>query len=117
MDTLIELTNITKEDKKDNELVLLFKGELDETNADKTFEKVYKELNKVKEPKKIIFDFKGLQYLNSKSIWYLADIFSKVVDEDNSTENSLKIINAQESVYDVLELVWLTSIMPIEQAK
>ncbi|MDR3150696.1 MAG: STAS domain-containing protein [Candidatus Peribacteria bacterium] len=58
-----------------------FSGELDETNADKTFKSIYDSIGDFT-GKKILFNMAGLKYLNSKSIGYIADIYSNI--EDNN---------------------------------
>jgi len=50
----------------------------------------------------------GLKYLNSKSIGYIADVFSNI--EDN--EGQMHISNCSEGVKDILELVGITTIVP-----
>jgi anti-anti-sigma factor len=50
----------------------------------------------------------GLKYLNSKSIGYIADVFSNV--EDNN--GKMYISNCSEGVKDILELVGITTIIP-----
>jgi anti-anti-sigma factor len=103
METLIEVN------KKEENWITIFElsGELDETNADSTFTSIYKEVWDFAN-KKIILNLKGLKYLNSKSIWYIADIFSNV--EDNEWE--MYISDCDNAVKDVLELVWITTIIP-----
>jgi len=103
METLIEVN------KKEENWVLIFEfsWELDETNADKTFTWIYNEVWSF-EDKKIIFNLDNLKYLNSKSIWYIADIFSNL-EENNG---NMFICNCNEWVKDVLELVWITTIIP-----
>jgi len=103
MDTLIEVN------KKEENWILIFEfnWELDETNADKTFNAIYEQIWDFSD-KKIIFNMSNLKYLNSKSIWYIADIFSNI--EDNDWE--MYISNCDEWVKDVLELVWITTIVP-----
>jgi anti-anti-sigma factor len=103
METLIKVTNKEEGDI----LIFTFEWELDETNADKTFKSVYEQIGEF-ENKKIIFNMSGLKYLNSKSIGYIADVFSNI--EDNDWE--MYISNCDESVKDVLELVWITTIIP-----
>ena len=88
-------------------MIFDFSGELDETNADKTFKMIYEEIWEFSE-KKIIFNMKELKYLNSKSIGYIADVFSNI--EDNDWE--MYICDCDEWVKDVLELVWITTIIP-----
>ena len=100
------LMNITKEEKE-GILIFTFSGELDETNADNTFKDIYEQIGDFKN-KKIIFNMSGLKYLNSKSIGYIADVFSNI--EDNEWE--MYISNCDEGVKDVLELVGITTIIP-----
>lgn len=103
METLIEVN------KKEENWILIFSfsGELDETNADKTFTGIYNEIWDF-EDKKVIFDFTNLKYLNSKSIGYIADIYSQI--EDNNA--MMYISNCDDWVKDVLELVGITTIVP-----
>lgn len=103
METLIEVNK-----KTENSVIIFeFSGELDETNADKTFKTIYDEIWDFKD-KKIIFNLEGLKYLNSKSIWYIADVFSNI--EDNNWK--MYISNCSEWVKDILELVGITTIIP-----
>lgn len=102
METLVEV----KKREEWDILVFEFSGELDETNADKTFKGIYDEVGDFTW-KKILFNLSGLKYLNSKSIGYIADIFSNV--EENEWE--MYISNCSEGVKDVLELVWITTII------
>lgn len=103
METLIEVN------KKEINGILVFEfsWELDETNADKTFTSLYSEIWDFS-GKKIIFNLSNLKYLNSKSIWYIADIFSSV--EEN--EGMMYICECDDGVKDVLELVGITTIIP-----
>jgi len=103
METLIEIN------KKETSGITIFEfsGELDETNADKTFTSIYEEIGDFS-GKKILFNLTNLKYLNSKSIGYIADVFSNV--EDN--EGQMYISNCDEGVKDVLELVGITTIIP-----
>ncbi len=103
MQTLIEVN------KKDVNGVLVFEftWELDETNADKTFKTIYDEIGDFTS-KSIVFNLSGLKYINSKSIGYIADVFSNI--EDSS--GKMYISNCSEWVKDILELVWITTIIP-----
>lgn len=103
METLIEVNK-----KVENDVIIFeFSWELDETNADKTFTNIYNEIGDFAW-KKIIFNLGKLKYLNSKSIWYIADIFSNIEE----WEWKMCISNCDEWVKDVLELVWITTIIP-----
>jgi len=102
METLIEI----KKKEWNGITVFEFHGELDETNADSTFSSIKNEIGEY-EDKKVIFNMIGLRYLNSKSIWYIADIFWEIEDADWA----MSISNCDEWVKDVLELVWITQII------
>ncbi len=91
----------------DQIMVFDFIGELDETNADKTFTGIYENIGDFT-GKKIIFNLAALKYLNSKSIGYIADVFSNL--EDNNGQ--MYISNCDDGVKDVLELVGITTIIP-----
>jgi len=102
METLIEVN------KKEIKGVKVFEiiWELDETNADKTFKDLYDSVWEF-ENVKLILNLKGLKYLNSKSIWYIADLFSNIDEK----WWKMKISNCDEWVKDVLELVGITTII------
>ena len=103
METLIEVNK-----KEENGIIIFeFTGELDETNADNTFKSVYDQIWEFN-GKKIIFNLAGLKYLNSKSIGYIADVFSNIED----TDGKMYITNCSEGVKDILELVGITTIIP-----
>ena len=103
METLVEVNK-----KEQNGIIIFeFSGELDETNADKTFTAIYEDIWGFA-GKKIIFNLANLKYLNSKSIGYIADIFSNIEE----TEGQMFIANCDEWVKDILELVWITTIVP-----
>lgn len=103
METLVDI----KKRESWDILIFEFSWELDETNADKTFKDLYTQVGDFAD-KKIIFNMSGLKYLNSKSIWYIADVYSNI--EDNDWE--MYISNCDDGVKDVLELVWITTIIP-----
>lgn len=103
METLIKIEKRTQGDI----VIFDFAWELDETNADNTFTSVYEQIWDFSNTK-LIFNLKGLKYLNSKSIGYIADVFSNI--EDN--EGVMYISDCDEGVKDVLELVGITTIIP-----
>ena len=102
-------TSIQINRKDENGIIIFtFSWELDETNADKTFKSLYKSIWDFAWVN-IIFNFQWLIYMNSKSIWYIADIYSKI--EDN--EWKMYITNCSNWVKDILDLVWITTIIPM----
>lgn len=103
METLIEVNK-----KEENGIFIFeFTWELDETNADKTFKSIYDQIWDF-EGKNIILNLNGLKYLNSKSIGYIADVFSNIED----AEWKMYISNCTDWVKDILELVGITTIIP-----
>ena len=103
METLIEVNK----KEQGNIFIFEFSGELDETNADNTFKSIYDQVGTF-EGKNILFNLSGLKYLNSKSIGYIADIFSNVEDAGGK----MYISNCSAGVKDILELVGITTIIP-----
>lgn len=89
-------------------MVFEYHGELDETNADKTFTSIYNEIGDFT-GKKVLFNLAGLKYLNSKSIGYIADIFSNIEDGNGR----MALSNMTEEVKDTLELVGITTIIEV----
>ena len=103
METLIEVNK-----KETNGIIIFqFSWELDETNADKTFKTIYDQIGDF-DGKNIIFNLSGLKYLNSKSIGYIADVFSNIEDADGK----MVICKCSDGVKDILELVGITTIIP-----
>jgi len=103
METLITVKKI----EQDWILIFEFTWELDETNADKTFTDIYTSIWDFND-KKVILNLKWLRYLNSKSIGYIADIFSNIEDRNSR----MYISNCDDWVKDVLDLVGITTIVP-----
>jgi stage II sporulation protein AA (anti-sigma F factor antagonist) len=103
METLIEVSK----KEQGNTFIFEFNGELDETNADKTFKSIYDQIGEF-EDKNVLFNLTGLKYLNSKSIGYIADVFSNIEDADGK----MYISNCSDGVKDILELVGITTIIP-----
>lgn len=97
--------------KSDDDLTYTFVGELDETNADKTFQPIYKEFEQ-DWTRKIVFDLSGLTYLNSKAIGYITDIYS----HSDNHGGKLILRNLTSEVYDILDIVGITSIVEIQGA-
>lgn len=103
METQIEV----KRREEGSVIVFDFIWELDETNADNTFTSIYEQIGEFSW-KKILFNLSGLKYLNSKSIGYIADVFSNLEENDGQ----MHISNCDDGVKDVLELVGITTIIP-----
>lgn len=88
--------------------IFSFYGELDETNVDTTFPNIIADIGDFNWVR-ILFNLIGLKYLNSKSIGYIADIAQRA--EDGSGKFALSNIGSE--VRDTLDLVGITSIVPV----
>ena len=84
-------------------------GQLDESNIDDKIQAVYKTLEDTPIHLGLIFELSELDYMNSKSIGYMTDIYGKV------TENGGKvaIASAKPNIADILEVVGLTQLINI----
>lgn len=92
-------------------------GQLDETNVDEEAKKIYTLIEGTPSGLNLIFDFSALEYMNSKSIGYLTDWYSKV----SAMGGKVVISQARENILDILQVVGLTQLInaypSIEEAK
>ncbi|MBI4235704.1 STAS domain-containing protein [Candidatus Peregrinibacteria bacterium] len=109
--------SINVEDVNANTKIAHLQGQLDESNIDEKIKEVYANIEKVPKGLQLLFDFTSLDYMNSKSIGYLTDIYGKV------TEGGGRVIiaGAKPNIADILQVVGLTQIIEtvgtIEEAK
>ena len=82
-------------------------GQLDETNVDENSKQIYGRLDKESAKVSLLFDLKDLTYMNSKSIGYLTDWYTKV----NDSGGVLIVAGAQENVLDVLTVVGINNLI------
>lgn len=92
--------------------IFTFQWELDETNVDTTFPNIIADIGDF-QGTRTLFNFSGLTYLNSKSIGYIADIAQRTEDG----EGKFMLSNISPEVRDTLDLVGITSIIPIYEAE
>jgi anti-anti-sigma factor len=96
--------------------LITFKGQLDETNVDHEAKKVYQVISEMEEPL-LILDFGQLEYMNSKSIGYVTDWFTKVTEKTGT----IAIVGPRPNILDILKVVGITQIITIyntlEEAK
>lgn len=83
-------------------------GQLDESNVDEQAKSIYQLLEGGATGLSLIFDFTGLEYMNSKSIGYLTDWYSKI----SATGGKVVIAAARENILDILQVVGLTQLIP-----
>lgn len=82
-------------------------GQLDESNVDEKIKEIYKVVEANPKNLHMIFDLENLDYLNSKAIGYLTDLYGKI------TEGGGKIatIKAKANILDILQVVGLTQLI------
>lgn len=84
-----------------------FVGQLDESNVDEKAKLLYDLIGKVPQNLHLILDFEGLEYMNSKSIGYLTDWYTKVTEK----KGSIIVANAKPNILDILQVVGLTQLI------
>ncbi|PIR54778.1 hypothetical protein COU74_03455 [Candidatus Peregrinibacteria bacterium CG10_big_fil_rev_8_21_14_0_10_36_19] len=82
-------------------------GQLDESNVDTKIQDIYKALESSQPGVKMIFDLENLEYMNSKSIGYLTDLYGKVTEKGGK----VAISNAKPNIADILQVVGLTQLI------
>lgn len=114
--------NITVEDlvsgKPDQKVKLItFSGQLDESNVDEESKTIYALIDATPQGLSMIFNFKDLDYMNSKAIGYLTDWYTKLSEK----KGKIVIAQAKDNILDILNVVGLTQLIPcvgtFEEAK
>jgi len=82
-------------------------GQLDESNVDEQAKAIYQVIEATPSGLSLIFDFMGLEYMNSKSIGYLTDWYSKV----SALGGKVAIAGARDNILDILQVVGLTQLV------
>ncbi len=103
--------NITFQDIKQSAKaikLITFTGQLDETNVDAEAQKIYRIIDEMPEPN-ILLDFANLEYMNSKSIGYLTDWYSKAMAKNGK----IAIARPRANILDILKVVGITQIINI----
>ena len=103
--------NITFQDIKQGAKaikLITFTGQLDETNVDAEAQKIYRIIDEMPEPN-ILLDFANLEYMNSKSIGYLTDWYSKAMAKNGK----IAIARPRANILDILKVVGITQIINI----
>lgn len=97
--------------------VVHISGQLDESNVDEKIQEVYKVVEEVPSGLKLLVDLGGLEYMNSKSIGYLTDLYGKI----SETGGQVVIAQAAANIVDILQVVGLTQLIKnfatIDEAK
>lgn len=97
--------------------LIRFAGQLDESNVDDKAKEIYDIITAVPQGLFLIFDFEKLEYMNSKSIGYLTDWYTKL----NEKKGGIVVANARPNILDILQVVGLTQLIncvgTVEEAK
>lgn len=92
-------------------------GQLDESNVDEKIKDIYKIFETNPKGVNLIFDLENLDYMNSKSIGYLTDLYGKVTESGGT----VVISKPKANIADILQVVGLTQLIKsfdnIEEAK
>lgn len=88
---------------------VIVQGQLDESNVDAKAQEVYQMIEAISPGQKlnVLFDFGGLEYMNSKSIGYMTDFYSKI----SADGGKICIAQAKENILDILQVVGLTQLI------
>jgi len=111
-DATIIIEDILVKDPNKKAKVVTISGQLDETNIDSRAQEIYKIFEEVPGNLSLVFDFAGLEYMNSKSIGYLTDWYGKI------TERGGKVVisRAKPNIKDILQVVGLTQLINIYES-
>lgn len=82
-------------------------GQLDESNVDEQAKSIYQIIEATPQGLSLVFDVTGLEYMNSKSIGYLTDWYSKV----SSSGGKVVLAAPRENILDILQVVGLTQLV------
>ncbi len=86
---------------------VIISGQLDESNVDEKAKEIYALIDANPAGLFVVFDFEGLEYMNSKSIGYLTDWYGKIFEAGGK----VYIVKARENILDILQVVGLTQLI------
>lgn len=112
--------NITIEDNSttgQNLKIVHISGQLDESNIDEKIQEIYKMVEANPKNLNLLYDLEKLDYMNSKSIGYMTDLYSKITENGGQ----VAIAKAKPNILDILQVVGLTQLIKsfdsLEEAK
>lgn len=91
--------------------IVSFAGQLDETNVDQEATKIYQVIDEMEIPN-LLLDFSDLAYMNSKSIGYVTDWYSRVTAKNGK----IVIARPKANILDILKVVGITQIVSIHDS-
>jgi len=87
--------------------IVRISGQLDESNVDEKMQEVYQVVESTPSKLNLIFNLEGLDYMNSKSIGYITDIYGKITENGGQ----IAITSAKANILDILQVVGLTQLI------
>ena len=87
--------------------IVKISGQLDESNVDEKIKEVYAVVEANPKGLNLVFDLGGLEYMNSKSIGYLTDLYGKITESGGK----VAIAKAPANIIDILQVVGLTQLI------
>lgn len=106
--TISDLISI-QSDKK-IKLVTL-EGQLDESNVDNFAPKIYEIIEQLPASSCLILDLEKLSYLNSKSIGYISDFYTQLLNKDSK----LILAKPASNIRDIFNVVGLDQVIQLTQ--
>ena len=106
-DANITIEDLTLKDPASKGKVIAISGQLDESNVDEKAKEIYKVLEENPGKLYLVMDLDGLEYMNSKSIGYLTDFYSKVTEKGGK----LVVARAKANIKDILQVVGLNQLI------
>jgi len=103
----IAIEELPSKEPNSKAVLLTVSGQLDESNVDDKAKEVYKVFEDNPGKLSLIFDFAGLEYMNSKSIGYLTDWYGKIKEKGGT----LIIARTKPNINDILQVVGLTQLI------
>jgi len=88
--------------------VVHIKGQLDESNVDEKIKEIYKAIEETPKNLSMVFEMSELDYMNSKSIGYITDLYGKLTEAGGK----VAIAGAKPNILDILQVVGLTQLIP-----
>lgn len=82
-------------------------GQLDESNVDEQAKSIYQVIEANPQGLSLVFDVTGLEYMNSKSIGYMTDWYSKI----SANGGKVVLASPRENILDILQVVGLTQLV------
>lgn len=91
--------------------LITLEGQLDESNVDAFAPKVYEIIEQLPENSSLIIDLEKLSYLNSKSIGYISDFYTQLLNKNSK----LLLAKPASNIRDIFNVVGLDQVISITQ--